>query len=331
MRTRARRAGLAAALLAATPVAAVAHAAPAPTSRAATVAPWHVDLSAGATSAMNVRRGGASLRVGRASVRPAALRGDRGYATEILPPHTVPTRINTVGATIADRVPAGARVSVAVRGRLGAGAWSEWSTVADGRAVRLGRAADRVQARVELWTNAAGASPTLSGLTLSAAHDATAPDTANPQAAETYTVFATDEGLVGGTTANGHVVQPNDHFVALPSGRALSPDGSDEYSVRVCYNGTCQTDPVWDTGPWNVQDNYWDPAAQRQEFADVPQGTPEAQDAYDNGYNNGEDDEGRQISNPSGIDLADGAFQDLGLPTNEYVQVTYLWTGGSAR
>jgi hypothetical protein len=132
--------------------------------------------------------------------------------------------------------------------------------------------------------------------------------------------------LVGGTTANGHVIQPDDHFVALPSGSALAPKGSDEYAVRVCYQGRCQTDPVWDTGPWNVQDNYWDPSSQRHEFADLPQGTPEAQAAMENGYNDGLDDEGRQITNPSGIDLADGAFKDLGLNDNAYVQVTFLWT-----
>src|SRR5690348_8736170 len=33
----------------------------------------------------------------------------------------------------------------------------------------------------------------------------------------TYKVYATREGLVGHTTANGHRVAPADHFVSLPS------------------------------------------------------------------------------------------------------------------
>src|SRR2546421_12141395 len=41
-------------------------------------------------------------------------------------------------------------------------------------------------------------------------------------AAESQRIFATREGLVGHTTANGHVIQPNDHFAALPSGTALA-------------------------------------------------------------------------------------------------------------
>ena len=73
-----------------------------------------------------------------------------------------------------------------------------------------------------------------------------------------YKIFATREGLVGGTTANGHVITPHDRFVALPSRRALSPNGSSDYSVRICApNGRCAFAPVWDVGPWNIKDDYW--------------------------------------------------------------------------
>lgn len=91
--------------------------------------------------------------------------------------------------------------------------------------------------------------------------------------AVTYTVFATREGLVGGTTANGHIIQPNDHFVALPSRRALSPKGSSQYSVRVANprTGKIEVAPVWDIGPWNINDDYWNPSAQREAWKDLPQ------------------------------------------------------------
>jgi hypothetical protein len=144
----------------------------------------------------------------------------------------------------------------------------------------------------------------------------------------TYRVYATREGLVGNKTSNGHVITPRDHFVALPSGRALSPKGSHIQSVKVCAdNGQCETAPVWDVGPWNTHDDYWNPPATRENFQDLPQGMPQAQAAYQNGYKGGNNLKGNPVRNPAGIDLADGTFWDgLGLTDNAWVTVTYLWT-----
>lgn len=139
-------------------------------------------------------------------------------------------------------------------------------------------------------------------------------------------VFATREGLVGYTTANGHVIRPRDRFVALPSRRALCSNGGYQYQVRLSYNGRTVTAPVWDVGPWNTKDDYWNPASSRQMFRDLPQGKPEAQAAYLEGYNSGRDMFGRRVANPAGIDLADGIFwDDLKLPTNTWINVDYLW------
>lgn len=140
----------------------------------------------------------------------------------------------------------------------------------------------------------------------------------------TFRVFATDEGLVGGTTANGHVIQPNDHFVALPCSCALSSDGGNQFQVKINYNGKSTIAPVWDTGPWNTNDDYWDPPAMRT-WSGIPQGVPEAAAAYYNHYNNGEDGSGRKVQIPAGIDLADGTFNDLGLTQSDWVTVTFLW------
>jgi hypothetical protein len=152
-----------------------------------------------------------------------------------------------------------------------------------------------------------------------------------PGAPLRYRVFATREGLVGRTTANGHKIKSSDRFVALPSRRALSPLGSHDYSVRVCAgNGRCATAPVWDVGPWNTRDDYWNPASTRQEWRDLPQGMPEAQAAKEKGYNGGRDQFDRKVANPAGIDLSDGLFWDaLGLTDNSWVTVEYLWTGSS--
>ena len=123
------------------------------------------------------------------------------------------------------------------------------------------------------------------------------------------------------------MITPHDRFVALPSRRALSPNGSSDYSVRICApNGRCAFAPVWDVGPWNIKDDYWN--AGREQWRDLPQGTPQAQVAFRKGYNGGKDGFNRKIANPAGIDLADGTFwDDLGLINNTTVTVDYLWTG----
>jgi len=64
----------------------------------------------------------------------------------------------------------------------------------------------------------------------------------------TFRVYATREGLVGGTTSSGHVITTNDHFVALPSVKALNK------SVKISYKGKSAAAPVLDIGPWNNGD-----------------------------------------------------------------------------
>lgn len=163
-------------------------------------------------------------------------------------------------------------------------------------------------------------------------------DTATVTAAATpgltYRVYATREGLVGRTTANGHVITSRDHFVALPSRRGLSPKNTGDYTVRVCTTSgsRCEYAPVWDVGPWNTTDDYWNPPEVRESWQDLPQGKPEAQAAYQDGYNGGKDQRGRTVASPAGIDLADGTFWDgLLLTDNAWVDVAYLWTGSGPR
>ncbi|WP_233613608.1 MULTISPECIES: hypothetical protein [Corallococcus] len=136
---------------------------------------------------------------------------------------------------------------------------------------------------------------------------------------------------MGGTTANGHVIKTNDRFVALPSRRGLASNGGSEYQVRVCYSKTakCATTSVWDVGPWNTKDDYWNPSSVREMWKTLPQGKPESQAAYQDNFNGGLDQFGLRPANPAGIDLADGTFwTDLGMSNNDWVDVTYLWTSG---
>lgn len=141
----------------------------------------------------------------------------------------------------------------------------------------------------------------------------------------TFRVYAHREGLVGYTTANGHVIQENDRFVALPCFCVLSSKGGKEFQVKIEYKGRSVVAPVWDVGPWNINDNYWDPAEKRT-WQGIPQGVPQAAAAFYNGYNGGLDGKGRKVRSPAGIDIADGTFwHDLGMVGSDWVTVTFLW------
>jgi hypothetical protein len=148
-------------------------------------------------------------------------------------------------------------------------------------------------------------------------------------------IFATREGLVGATTANGHVIRENDHFVALPSTTVLCSKGGREFEVRLEHNGYVEIAPVWDVGPWNIHDNYWAHEENRLIYAHLDyggasgglgRGLPQAQAAYESGFNAGRDEFGRHVLNPAGIDLADGTFWNgLNLRGNAWISVEYLW------
>ncbi|MEU4390649.1 hypothetical protein [Kribbella sp. NPDC023855] len=210
--------------------------------------------------------------------------------------------------------------------------WSEWTPGKAGQPTALPAASDQVQLRIIVIAPPQGGSPWVGDVSVRPTDQADPSRMAIQAAPLKSRVFATREGLVGGTTANGHVIVSRDHFVALPSRRGLASNGSGNYSVKVCTASRCAFEPVWDVGPWNTKDDYWNPAAVREMWKDLPQGRPEAQAAYQSGYNGGKDQFGRTVANPAGIDLADGTFWDaLKLTDNAWVDVTYLWTGDGGR
>jgi hypothetical protein len=153
----------------------------------------------------------------------------------------------------------------------------------------------------------------------------------------TYRVYATRIGLVGQTTANGHVIQSRDHFVALPSRTVLNSRGGSTYTVTIRNpaNGKVASNvPVWDIGPWNCDDNYWSSNRSSIIQPPLPRGLPQAQAAFQDGHNGGRDFSSscgpgrtnRTVLNPAGIDLADGTFWDaLGMSNNGWVDVTFNW------
>ncbi len=295
---------------------------------AAAGASWTVDLGGGDAVGVVVADGTARLDGAGAHLLPGDSDGapvPTGLLTLDARDLVAPT--DRIGTAVTAEVPAGSTATVDVRGLRPGGGWTEWMPAVGGVAA-LPERVEEVQGRLVL-AGAGDAAPAVSDVVLSAL-PATAGSAAEPVLPrQRHRVFATREGLVGGTTANGHVIAERDHFVALPSRRALSPRGTGDYSVQVCApTGRCAFAPVWDVGPWNTRDDYWNPSEQRQEWKDLPRGVPQAQAAHADGYNGGRDQYDRRVANPAGIDLGDGLFWDaLGLEDNAWVTVDYLWTG----
>ena len=140
---------------------------------------------------------------------------------------------------------------------------------------------------------------------MSQANNIVSPQTAtNPY---TDTCFATQEGCQGLTTANGHYISdsPTDIFVALPSHICLNSSDSDRtFTVNVTYNGiTAYNVPVWDVGPYNENDDYWNvnynsipyppyQVAVRDTwgyagYGDISRGTAEEWSAFNSNFMNG--------------------------------------------
>ena len=276
--------------------------------------------------------GGGGLRALPGTEPTASLHeaGGTPAAQAVFPPRDLGRPADAVEVEVG--VEGSGDVLVEARGAPAGGAWGEWRAAGagDGRVrVELAQTAERVQLRVGLGSDTAEDGAVLTSARLRPVGEPSPGGRTGPERPYSARLFATRIGLVGAGTANGHTVRPDDHFVALPSRRGLAEKDGGEYSVRVCTEGEdrrCAYAPVWDVGPWNIRDDHWN--ADREEWGDLPQGTPQAQAAFNGGHNGGRDGFGRTVANPAGIDLADGTFNDaLALETNAWVRVDYLWTG----
>jgi hypothetical protein len=115
------------------------------------------------------------------------------------------------------------------------------------------------------------------------------------------TVKATREGLHGGKTATGYVVDDVVPFVALPSTAAL------RQWVRVTNpaNGKSVKALVLDVGPWNERDHAYVFGGAR----------PAAE--------SGIDTRGR-VTNKAGIDLGEAVWHALGMTGNTNVSWEFI-------
>jgi LysM repeat protein len=153
-----------------------------------------------------------------------------------------------------------------------------------------------------------------------------------PAGQRTYEVFATRYDSKGAYT----VALPDKCLKFANAGNHICDgDGYSAgagYSVFLSYTSGVGA-VVGESGPWNVDDNYWaranDPQPRRL-FKDLPLGMPEAQAAYFNNYNGGQDQFGRKVTAPFGIDLARQVSIDIGLQpgVNDWINVSFMWTEG---
>ncbi len=175
----------------------------------------------------------------------------------------------------------------------------------------------------------------------------------------TGTVFGTEgDGLIGGTTASGRVLQGNDRLAALPSCTESScpwldlgtgpeeewgpqtacaeDDGLCWIEVVSLETGACAVAPVLDVGPLFIKDNWWGTEAERT--YPLEQGLPAAEvvvDGADFGFGPGISDKGYDIANvydyAAAVDLGAGTWADLELDPGRLVtelEVTLLWQAG---
>ncbi len=84
---------------------------------------------------------------------------------------------------------------------------------------------------------------------------------------------------------------------------------------------------IKEVGPWNTYDNYWRSGKNRDMWKDLRRCVPEARAAFYNNYNKGEDEFGREVLNPAGVDLTPTAARRLGLDKyqNAWVAVRFPW------
>jgi hypothetical protein len=284
-------------------------------------------LAAGQQEDVRIGADGSIVLRANAPPAPEVYGSFEHFGLYISPAYQFSAPFDSLRISYAAAVPRGAETRVDVRSSADGARWSLWEVgLRSGERANFDTSGRFAQYRVTLL-GGASALPSVHSVQLAARRvSGIALAEEAPPVAPTYRVHATRQGMIGGRTANGHRITKRDHFVSLPSWRSLSSKGGHEYMVRITYNGRTSVAPVYDVGPWNVHDNYWD--EKRERFDDLPRGWPEDHAAYFDKYNGGMAEKGR-VRFPTAIDVGDGAWwDDLGIRGDRaVVEVTFLWLG----
>jgi hypothetical protein len=120
------------------------------------------------------------------------------------------------------------------------------------------------------------------------------------------------------------------NWVALPH-KKVRFSGGKRVRITDVQKGTSARAPVEDTGPWNIRDNYWRASKNRSMWKDLPRCVPEAEAAFFDNYNKGEDQFGREVANPAAVDITPAVARRMGVWKKiQYrglikVRVEFLW------
>lgn len=208
----------------------------------------------------------------------AVARSYQHYGFYLATPQVFSTPIFAVRLTYAATVPLGSAVEIDLRTSVDGQTWSAWETdLASGMIIHFPGGVHQTQYRARLLGTHA-ARPQLHAVQVQPVAGPAQFQALSNDVAPTYRIRATRLGMIGGRTANGHIIRPRDRFVALPSWRSLSSRGGHEYQVRITYKGRSVVAPVWDVGPWNTRDDYW--SVQRERFPELRRGWPQDHAAY---------------------------------------------------
>jgi hypothetical protein len=142
---------------------------------------------------------------------------------------------------------------------------------------------------------------------------------------ETYMVTNFGKGLrckVFATQYTGYT----EREVALPH-RNLKLGRQPRVRIWRVSGGPSVGSRVKEVGPWNTYDNYWVRNKDRTMYERVPRCKPQAQLAYYQNFNKGEDEFGREVLNPAGVDLTPDVARSMGLKEyqNAWVWVRFPW------
>jgi hypothetical protein len=238
-------------------------------------------LATGRQEGIRIRDNGTIELRANAPPAPKVYGSFEHFGIFISPTHYFSKSLRSLTVSYDASVPSGTAFFVDIRSSTDGQRWSSWELgLANGASATFAAAGRFAQYRVTLLGHAQ-ARPSLRSVRLSPSRVpriAFALADEQTPVAPTYRIYATRLGMVGGRTANGHRITKRDHFVALPSRRSLSSNGGREYMVRITYNGRSTVAPVYDVGPWNIHDNYWD--EHRERFNDLPRGWPQHHAAY---------------------------------------------------
>ena len=179
-----------------------------------------------------------------APMAPTAFGAYRRFGFYVSPVQPLNSTVASLRVLYSSQIPETSAVLIDVRTSADALRWSLWQSMEQsGDMLQLEQLARFAQYRVALMTNQE--SPRVFSVQLLPQLASLASSQIKaPAPALSFKVKATRQGMIGGRTANGHIITKRDRFVSLPCWCSLSTKNGNEYMVRLTYKGRSTVVPV---------------------------------------------------------------------------------------